>query len=86
VQLTESRAERISPGAEIRLKIQRLLLKIKTLAWSDPGRKDREIVVLCVEKPKTVLSKRYSRKYKNIRKDLNIVIPQPLLSSQLRNF
>jgi hypothetical protein len=48
--------------------------------------KDREIVVLCVEKPKTVLSKRYSRKYKNIRKDLKIVIPQPLLSSQLRNF
>jgi hypothetical protein len=36
LQLTESRAERISPGAENRLKIQCLLLKINSLAWPDP--------------------------------------------------
>jgi hypothetical protein len=38
VQLTESRAERISPGPHNHLKIQRLLLNINTLVWPDPRR------------------------------------------------
>jgi len=48
VQLTESRAERVSAGAENRLKIQCLLLKSNTLAWSDPEHFGADASIVCL--------------------------------------